>query len=182
MGCFQNKKLIFFLIILTSVVFSRNGGAQVFDTPVTGQSGLSGFSNATAFVFGSSEGVNIEVSLWGYVAKPGLYKIPHTTDLVSLISLAGGPRENARLDDVRIIRLVNNAESNNVEERILRVNLEEFIENGDRSIIPILKPGDVVVMTGSAYTVFVNFMTVIRDVALVVNTALLIYQVSKKSN
>jgi len=179
MGCFQNKKLILFIFAFTVVLSHQRTFAQVFDLPASGQSGLSGFSNATAFVFGSAEGVNIEVSLWGYVSKPGLYKIPHTTDLVSLISLAGGPRENARLDDVRIIRLVNNSENNKMEERIIRVNLEEFIEKGDRSVIPILKPGDVVVMTGSAYTVFVNFMSVVRDVALVLNTVLLVYQLSK---
>lgn len=179
MGCFQNKKLILFIFAFISILNYQRTFAQVFDLPASGQSGLSGFSNATAFVFGSSEGVNIEVSLWGYVSKPGLYKIPHTTDLVSLISLAGGPRENARLDDVRIIRLVNNSEDNKMEERIIRVNLEEFIEKGDRSVIPILKPGDVVVMTGSAYTVFVNFMSVVRDVALVLNTVLLVYQLSK---
>lgn len=179
MGCFQNKKLISFLMLCIVILNFHLTEAQVFDSPVSGQSLGTGFSNATAFVFGSSEGVNIEVSLWGYVSKPGLYKIPHTTDLVSLISLAGGPRENARLDDVRIIRLVNNTDTNNTEERIIRVNLEEFIEKGDRSIIPILKPGDVVVMTGSAYTVFVNFMSVVRDVALVLNTVLLVYQLTK---
>ncbi|MBN8705823.1 MAG: SLBB domain-containing protein [Bacteroidetes bacterium] len=180
MGCFQNKKLIT-LVFLTLLLFANYQiHAQVFDNPTSGQSGLSGFSNATAFVFGSSEGVNIEVSLWGYVTKPGLYKIPHTTDLISLISLAGGPRENARLDDVRIIRLISNSENNKIEERIITVNIEEFIEKGDRTLIPVLKPGDVVVMTGSAYTVFVNFMSVVRDVALVLNTVLLVYTISKK--
>lgn len=179
MGCIQNKNLIFaFLLIL--FINNNQIQAQVFDNPANGQSGLSGFSNATAFVFGSSEGVNIEVSLWGYVSKPGLYKIPHTTDLISLISLAGGPRENARLDDVRIIRLISNPENNSVEERIITVNIEEFIEKGDRTLIPVLKPGDVVVMTGSAYTVLVNFMSVVRDISLVLNTVLLVYSISKK--
>ncbi|MCK6600960.1 MAG: SLBB domain-containing protein [Bacteroidetes bacterium] len=177
MAFIPDKKLILSLIAVLTLTCSAT--AQIFDSP-TGTGAQPGFSNATAFVFGTADGVNIEVSLWGYVNRPGLYKIPHTTDLVSLISLAGGPRENARLDDVRIIRIVNNPETNSMEEKIIRVNLEEFIEKGDRKLIPILKPGDVVVMTGSAYTVFVNFMSVIRDVALVLNTVLIVIQISRQ--
>lgn len=179
MGNFQNTLkrvfLIFIICLTNKVVYT-----QVFDN--LGGASQGGFSPATAFVFTTPEGINIEVSLWGYVQRPGLYKVPHTTDLISLISLAGGPKDNARLDDVRIIRNMYGQDSLQAKHSILRINIEEYIEGGDRTKVPTLKPGDTVILTGSAYTVFTQFMSVLRDIALVANTVLLVIQLSKRTD
>lgn len=148
--------------------------------PAPPQADNSNYSNAAAFVFGAGDGINIEVGLWGYIGKPGLYRVPHTTDLVSLISLAGGPQESARLNEIRILRVVRNAPEEQGDQRILIVDLEAFIETGRREDIPILQPGDVIVISGSIYMVFKDFLGVIRDMALVLNTVYLINRISRE--
>ena len=67
----------------------------------------------------------IKVNIWGHVSKPGQYMVPSTTDLVSLISFAGGPTENAKLRDIRIVR------SNSETQEVLHVNLEKYIDTAD---------------------------------------------------
>lgn len=49
--------------------------------------------------------VNIKVQLWGYVRHPGYYIVPLGSSLNELISLAGGPTEDALLDDIRIAKI-----------------------------------------------------------------------------
>lgn len=38
---------------------------------------------------------------WGFVQKPGRYEVPSSTDLIQLISFAGGPVQYAKLDNAR---------------------------------------------------------------------------------
>lgn len=56
------------------------------------------------FDFSDPAGINIKVQVWGYVKFPGYYVIPARSSINELISLAGGPTDDAVLDDVRIIR------------------------------------------------------------------------------
>jgi len=56
------------------------------------------------YYYGQGQGVQIDVNLWGEVKQTGKMIVPYTTDIISLISLAGGPTPNAKLDEVRIIR------------------------------------------------------------------------------
>ncbi|MCF7918928.1 MAG: SLBB domain-containing protein [Candidatus Cloacimonetes bacterium] len=87
----------------------------------------------------------INTYIWGQVRNPGLYKIPDNTDLLTLLSSAGGPTENAKLSKVKIIRPVAGG------ERIIYVDLKEYMRTGDMSLIPIMKPGDTVFVAGTAF-------------------------------
>ncbi len=56
------------------------------------------------YYLGEQDELLIKVNIWGFVQKPGQYMVPNGTDLISLISFAGGPREQARLKNIKIIR------------------------------------------------------------------------------
>lgn len=64
-----------------------------------GQAGVTGL-----FDYSDPTGINIKVQVWGYVKFPGYYIIPARSNVNDLMSLAGGPAENARLEDIRIVR------------------------------------------------------------------------------
>lgn len=85
----------------------------------------------------------MKVNVWGHVSKPGQYMVPSTTDLVSLISFAGGPTENAKLNGIKIIR------SNNETQEVIYVDMEKYIDTADPEFVPILMPGDTVIVPGS---------------------------------
>lgn len=181
MGLLQNlriRQIILCLFLFFPLIAA--GQTDPFNPPAPPQTDNSNYSNAAAFVFASGEGINIEVGLWGHIGKPGLYRVPHTTDLVSLISLAGGPNESARLNEIRILRVVRNSPDEQGDQRILIVDLESFIETGRREDIPVLLPGDVIVISGSIYMVFKDFLGIVRDMALILNTIYLINRISKE--
>jgi hypothetical protein len=108
----------------------------------------------------------IRVNVWGFVAKPGQYVVPKNTNLISMISYAGGPIQEAKLKSVRIIRdhsialaeLPRRAPGQNAQngakpdkQDILVVNVKKYLEDGDESKIPQLMPGDTVVVPGSKF-------------------------------
>ncbi|MCK4653313.1 MAG: SLBB domain-containing protein [Candidatus Cloacimonetes bacterium] len=109
------------------------------------------------------EQLKIKTYIWGQVKKPGLYIVPDNTDLLTLISSAGGPTENAKLSKVRIIR------STPEGEKVIWVNLKKYIETGDSNIIPVLQPGDTVVISGSTYYAFTKAVDWLAQIAIILS-------------
>jgi polysaccharide biosynthesis/export protein len=93
----------------------------------------------------SADQLMINTYIWGQVRNPGLYKIPDNTDLLTLISSAGGPTDNAKLSKVKIIRPTTQG------EKVIYVNLQEYMKTGDMKLIPIMQPGDTVFVAGTAF-------------------------------
>lgn len=147
------KKVILLLLFFVSTSF-----AQIFESPkiITG-----GGSSAYYFV-GKTGELTITVNLWGFVRNPGRYEVPSSTDLVQLISYGGGPLKEAKLKDVRIIRNVR--EDSTIVEKVIKINVEKIIEDGDPS--PILLPGDTVVVPGGSIDVIKDILAILRDIGL----------------
>ncbi len=143
------------------------------------------FKNRGALYYlGEQDELLIKVNIWGFVERPGQYMVPTGTDLISLISFAGGPREQAKLKKVKLIRnsnlLASRLESSkrylamngnlgveaedsdnaqaarNLQDlkgqpTVIEVNVKKFLETGDQSLNPELKPGDTVVIEGTTF-------------------------------
>ena len=162
--------------------------AQVFGGSISGSTGTSSFSTPsldgssgpTAYFYGKDQGVLIDVNLWGQVGKPGKYFVPYTTDLISLISIAGGPTDKAKLDEVRIIRYA--VKDTTVIEKIARVNIVKFIEYGDQGNLPQLIRGDTVIIPGDALSVFQTFVGIAASIGVVVNTFALIALLNQRTD
>lgn len=84
----------------------------------------------------------------GQVAKPGLYVVPDDTDFLTLLALAGGPKEDAKLTKIRIVRPI--AE----DDKVLWVNFKQYLETGNTELIPALQPGDTIVVSGTIFYAF----------------------------
>ncbi|CUS80012.1 polysaccharide biosynthesis/export family protein [Candidatus Kryptonium thompsonii] len=120
-----------------------------------------GGSSAYYFV-GKTGELTITVNLWGFVRNPGRYEVPSSTDLVQLISYGGGPLKEAKLKDVKIIRNVR--EDSTIVEKVIKINVEKIIEDGEPS--PILLPGDTVVVPGGSIDVIKDILAILRDIGL----------------
>jgi hypothetical protein len=153
------KNLIVLLIVLASISlsFSQEGQVpqQYGDRPAQ-------------YILGGSDVLLINVNLWGHVQRPGIYSIPSSYGLIDLISSAGGPLGTARLSDVRIIR------SN---QQVINVDVEKFIKTGNNDLLPLLQPGDTIIISGSAYDVFTRFLGIVRDIAIIANAIYLISRI-----
>jgi hypothetical protein len=98
------------------------------------------------FDFSDPTGINIKVQLWGYVKFPGYYIVPARSSVNELISLAGGPNEDARIEDIRIIRA--NADSSS---SMYKYDYNSFLwedELGATIKFPRLLAGDMIMVPG----------------------------------
>ncbi len=101
--------------------------------------------------YADKDKVNFEISVWGYVKNPGKYLIPEGTTFIDLISLCGGPLVEAKLEDIRIVRLKNDS-LNIKENKVINLNYNDFlweekIRNTQKQN-PVLYPGDIVLIPG----------------------------------
>lgn len=148
-------KKIGLMVLCLAIAFGLFAQSTVTFTPT---------SNISAYTFdGTRSGVEklkINTYVWGQVYKPGLYVVPDDTDLLTLISLAGGPREDAKLTKIRIIRPTGKG------ERVIMINLKKYMETGDETLIPVLQPGDTVVVAGTVFYAFSRAADFLSKVAI----------------
>ncbi len=98
------------------------------------------------FDFSDPMGINIKVQIWGYVKYPGYYIVPARTALNDLLSFAGGPTEDALLEDVRVIR--TNSDSSTT---VMRFNYEDLLWSDileHQKKFPRLIAGDMLLVPG----------------------------------
>ncbi|MFH1314578.1 MAG: SLBB domain-containing protein [Candidatus Eisenbacteria bacterium] len=112
--------------------------------------------------------LQINVYVWGRVARPGMYSVPNTTDLVAVISLAGGPGEHANLKNVRVIR-------SNPNPEVMTVNVKAYMHTGKPSSIPVLHPGDTVIVSANKSHSFASVVNVFSQIAIIGNVYYLFF-------
>lgn len=133
-----------FLTVITVFIFLTPLAAQE-DIQIGSQKYTARQQNGF-FDFSDPTGINIKVQIWGYVKYPGYYVIPARSALNDLISLAGGPTEDALLDDIRILR--TNPDSSTMT---LRYNYDELLWGDKLSIstnFPRMYAGDMLIIPG----------------------------------
>jgi len=103
-------------------------------------------SQGGLFDYSDPAGFNIKVQLWGYVKYPGYYVVPANSSLNDILSYAGGPLEDAMMNDVRIYR-----QTETENEKLSRYNLNDLLWGDSLSteiVFPKLNAGDVVLVPG----------------------------------
>lgn len=175
MKIYARLLVIVLCMTYSSAVYGQEGGTFGGTSTQSGNSG-----GGSYYDYNLGGGLKIPVNLWGFVRNPGRYVVPSSTTLVQLLSFGGGPTENARLTDVKIIRDIS--VDSTIVEKILVMNLELFQKSGDPNQNPVLYPGDTIVVSGSALSVVQLVLGIARDVALVLGTAISLYLAIKSTN
>ena len=67
------------------------------------------------FLDPATQKLSIEVHLWGEVTRPGVFRVPLGTNVLELISLAGGPTEYSNLSKVKLTRRASGGNASIVE-------------------------------------------------------------------
>ncbi len=154
-------------------------------------------NRGSLYYLGEKDELLIKVNIWGFVQKPGQYMVPNGTDLISLISFAGGPREEARLSTVKLIRneallaaarrqrknylamngdtqemgvLSNQAVEKDAPQKarqVIEIDVKKYTESGDFSLIPELRPGDTIIVEGSAFHFFAKIFEFATKLAII---------------
>lgn len=107
----------------------------------------SGASSAAYYFISKPGEITMSINLWGSVRNPGRYEVPISTDIVQLISYAGGPTPEADLGTVKIARVVRGVDAiRTVEFDVSLKRLDKLDEKARR-----LEPGD---------TIFIDSITI----------------------
>ena len=90
----------------------------------------------------------MKVNIWGEVGSPGSHTVYDGIDFASLLSIVGGPSKAANLKNVRLYREEPDKNGN----LVYTINLEEFINSGDRSNFIKIYPNDTIIVQSRFYT------------------------------
>lgn len=122
--------------------------------------------------------LNIKVSVWGFVKYPGKYVIPIESSIYDLLSYAGGPTEDAHLDDLRVFRTAEDSTKSmikfNYNDLLWDENLKEF-KNA-----PGLGAGDILLVPGSQRLYFKDYLQIGLSVfSALISLSILILNIAK---
>jgi protein involved in polysaccharide export with SLBB domain len=128
------------LLIFCEISFSQDDDKLIFGPNANKVS-------AALFDLSDPTGVNIEVNVWGYVRFPGRYRIPLSTTFLDVITYAGGPISDSKLDDMRIVR---GNDSIGGKPYIIKLNYDDFLWADQigkaKKINPVLQAGDIILI------------------------------------
>ncbi len=161
LGYLMKKNLLFILLFAGLNLYSQTLDAL----PNFNQSQTSLYTDRPAqYILGGDDILLVTVNLWGHVQRPGIYSIPSAYTLIDLISSAGGPLKTARLTDVRVVRK---------NQEVIKVDVEKFLKSGNIELLPVLQPGDTIIVSGSIQDVFTRLVAIFRDLAIIANVFIL---------
>jgi len=139
------------------------------------------------YLIGEEKNLEIIVHVWGEVRNPGEKRVPDGTNILELISIAGGPTEYSNLSKVL---LFSNSESQlsinrssegdpNPADWIARdreelrekgkaeININKYLKNGKARELPRLLPGDVVEVKRNVWHKWLTFIRVASQIAII---------------
>ena len=134
-------------------------------------------NQAAQYFLGARDEVLIKVNVLGYIQRPGQYLVPRHTDLISLISFAGGERKGANLSKVRILRKAglekgkNGQNGRDNKDKIITVDVKRYFDSGESSQIPTVKAGDTVLIPQSSGDKFRSIMGIGSVIGVITATA-----------
>lgn len=137
------------------------------------------------YQIGSDERLLITVHIFGEVKNPGEYLVPDDTNVLELISKAGGPTEYSKLTNIKITRgligiadlkkaLKKNKENNNnyrirgLKKQVIKINLKKMLDKEQYyTTLPTLLPGDVVRVGRNGWFTWQSTIRIISQLAIV---------------
>ena len=151
-------------------------------------------SKTSEYLLGDEEKLEMVVAIWGEVRNPGEYRVSYNTNLIELISIAGGPSQNAKLSNVQLTRqatewsispatlelIIKESGGGKIKNdelkrrfdaasrKIVYYNVDKYL--GDRTMLmppPILQPGDVVNVRRSPWVRWRETIRVVHEIALI---------------
>lgn len=134
------------------------------------------------YLMGDESQLQVIVHIWGEVNRPGQYLVPDGTNILQLISLAGGPTEFSNLRTVRVTRdffsTTNDSitdKNSNIEKRVIlsnkqlfEIDLKKYLKTKKSKSLLILKPGDVVKIEKNMFAKWQSLMRVLSQMAIIV--------------
>ena len=149
-------------------------------------SGLAQGQSPDRYVLGDNPQLEMMVHIIGEVQRPGEFRVPDNTNVLELFSKAGGPTAYSNLSDVTITRYPNPllatrlaTEITPSRTQIMRVNLKDALKSEKAAVLPMLLPGDVVVVPRNSWHTWRNVAAVVRDISVIASVYFIYVRATK---
>ncbi|NUM70627.1 MAG: SLBB domain-containing protein [Ignavibacteriaceae bacterium] len=165
--------VLFTVLLISTSLYSQNENVQI-------GSPFKDIRNQQTAVYDLSDpnGINIKVSVWGYVGKPGKYIVPINTNLLDILTYAGGPTTDATVEDLRLFRTMPDS-----TQQLLTFNYnslmweEKFTQNLK---FPKLEPDDLILVTGEPRFFFKDYFSItLSIISTLVSLTILIINIAR---
>lgn len=168
------RKILFVLLVVFSVFsYGQDGDIQI-------GSSLNQFrqSQGAFYDYSDPETINIKVAVWGFVRFPGKYIIPMNSTVNDLLSFAGGPTDDAHLDQLKLIRTGEDS-----VHAVMDLQYKDIMWDDEVSRLgnnPSVSAGDILVVPGEQRLYFKDYLSLtLSVVSTLISLAILILNISK---
>jgi hypothetical protein len=140
-----------------------------------------------SYLIGEEKNLEIIVHIWGEIRQPGEKRVPDGTNMLELISKAGGPTEFSNLSKVTLftnqkshLSQEEKAALNNSQDKFIlkdfdelnqtgkaEININKYLDKGKAQYLPRLLPGDVVHVKRNVWYKWQTFIRVASQVAII---------------
>lgn len=172
----MKSKTIFILFFLLSLsllaqVKDYEIGVSPFDKNLR-QGGLYDYSDPSS--------VNMRVAVWGFMRYPGRYIVPVNTTVADLLSYAGGPTDDANLEDIRLYRVLQDS-----TQMMMKIDYNDLLWEPrltrTKKYVPELKGGDILLIPGAPRLYFKDWFSItLSVVSTLISLSILILNIIKK--
>ena len=143
--------------------------------------GQLGAQQKERYFLGDEQKLEMIVHVFGEVRRPGEYTVTDDTNVLELMSKAGGPTQFSKFSSVRLTRinlgfflkgkndLPTNGKNHFGAKRVIEVNLDKYLTDRRAQQLPILQPGDVVHVPRNKWFRWRNAVAIARDLSVIVS-------------
>jgi len=171
----KSKFFFLFFFILGLSLFAQikdyEIGVSPFDKNLR-QGGLYDYSDPSS--------VNMRVAVWGFMRYPGRYIVPINTTVADLLSYAGGPTDDANLEDIRLYRVLQDS-----TQIMMKIDYNDLLWEPrltrTKKYVPEIKGGDILLIPGAPRLYFKDWFSItLSVVSTLISLSILILNIVKK--
>jgi hypothetical protein len=184
-------KLLFFLLVISTTFIVKAQDVKVGRDATVRQTG------GAFYDYSDPDKINISVSALGYVKFPGKYLVPEGTNVLDLLTYAGGPTTDALLEQIALFRYATsdtaafptpqNAKDSSLisktGNRVMELNYnsllwDDYVKPIDT--IPTLQPGDILLLKGEPRFFFSDYLSIgLQILSAAISLVILILNITR---
>jgi protein involved in polysaccharide export with SLBB domain len=142
-------------LVFASASFAQNSNSNLSSATPNAQAG-------SYYYVARPNEMTMQVNVWGFVYHPGRYEVATTVDLIQLLSFAGGPTNDADIEDVRLTRVVRR--DGIISTKEIRFNLKKLDRTEEAKLM--LQPGDTIIIEHTAWVTWREVVSVVTTAAI----------------
>jgi polysaccharide biosynthesis/export protein len=151
-------KKIYLLHFIILVIAVQSLYSQTEDIQIGSGLTLRQQTQGALFDYSDPEAINMKINIWGFVRYPGRYIVPNYSTIQDILSLAGGPTQDAHLEDLRIFRIDKDSVQQFLKFDYNDLMWEKELSKNIRA--PKVEAGDIVIIPGSPRFYFRDYLQI----------------------